>query len=713
MNSKSNQCTIILGMHRSGTSMLSGCLNMMGVNLGTTIMGADISNETGHFENQDIVLTHDILLHNLGCRWDMIGNFPEGWDKSKAAEKASKTLKDIIKQQFSNNGPFILKDPRMCRLMPLWIPLLNDMDINPCFVIIIRHPMEVALSLQKRNGFDLLKGHLLWVVHNRDALNACRSQIYTIVTFDQLLSDPFNLIRKITNLPSLPNFDPQQHTHKILALIRPDLKHQNQIEQPESKNTPFTHYAWVYDQVRNIQTHTSSSLENIENKNGKELIEADKFADFFIPMPVTSLTQINALKNIKFFYNNLLSVISHYEQANLSHSMKMELLFLNSKNIAEELFLQIFFPNPESHESIYTEDQSLKTLMVPDEWNHIIVDIPRPEFLSKYSLRLDPLNTKGMVSVSEIKMVNVLTGNMCWSAQEKFFQLKVVRDTFVLSSNKILEVVCTGNDPQILLPQIPNLSDSPTRLEIWIKPSRNQTNLKELWDKEMQNHKNLIEKYYSSLVRAEQEQEQYREYIQRIKDEIKGSIQWKVGNIIGKIIGFILLQNSKPMLIDQPQQINIQAKNIENNFLCSSQKAIGKKQSNSQQLTTWIRQLGKDFKLLKSSLRWKTGNCLVRVIEFLLLRPKQPLATDKLEEIFVDFEVRSEAYLADNQDEQKKRLIMTIGSYCKAIKVSKRWKVADAIFSTIDILLLRGRRKTAMDNIQIILSDFEAWQNKN
>ena len=44
------KCVLVLGMHRSGTSVLAGTLNIMGADLGKNILPPDKSNERGYFD---------------------------------------------------------------------------------------------------------------------------------------------------------------------------------------------------------------------------------------------------------------------------------------------------------------------------------------------------------------------------------------------------------------------------------------------------------------------------------------------------------------------------------------------------------------------------------------------------------------------------------------------------------------------------------------
>ncbi len=113
---------------------MTGCLGMMGFNLGDVFKQSDDENCIGYFESRNIVLAHEMLLSDLGCRWDMVGALPAGWEESRAAQKAADTISNILLQQFMNQEkaptPFVINDPRLCRFMPLWKRLLSSLNIN-------------------------------------------------------------------------------------------------------------------------------------------------------------------------------------------------------------------------------------------------------------------------------------------------------------------------------------------------------------------------------------------------------------------------------------------------------------------------------------------------------------------------------------------------------------------------------------------------------
>ena len=59
-------------------------------------------------------------------------------------------LLGILQRDFQHAKVFGLKDPRMCRLMPLWFRIFDAAKIDPFFILSIRHPSEVAGLLRRR-----------------------------------------------------------------------------------------------------------------------------------------------------------------------------------------------------------------------------------------------------------------------------------------------------------------------------------------------------------------------------------------------------------------------------------------------------------------------------------------------------------------------------------------------------------------------------------
>src|SRR5580704_9217804 len=83
---------VVLGMHRSGTSALTGMLHHLGVALGEHLMPATQDNPRGYWEHSDIVAVHERLMAALGWAWDELRSLPAGFERGEAAQAARREL---------------------------------------------------------------------------------------------------------------------------------------------------------------------------------------------------------------------------------------------------------------------------------------------------------------------------------------------------------------------------------------------------------------------------------------------------------------------------------------------------------------------------------------------------------------------------------------------------------------------------------------------
>lgn len=146
---------VVLGMHRSGTSLLTGTLQEAGLVLGDVVHAAP-HNRKGNRESIPIQILHEDLLERAGGSWDQP---PEAvqWTRVHVA------LRDQIIARFQGQPVWGFKDPRTLFCLEGWLDALPELQL----VGIVRHPESVARSLQARNGFPLEQGLDLWLHYNR------------------------------------------------------------------------------------------------------------------------------------------------------------------------------------------------------------------------------------------------------------------------------------------------------------------------------------------------------------------------------------------------------------------------------------------------------------------------------------------------------------------------------------------------------------------
>jgi hypothetical protein len=214
-------CVVILGMHRSGTSALAGVLQQLGVDFGDDLIGATPANPKGHFELTAAVQMNDHLLRRVfGARWKTPFHLPDNW----------RNLVDVDVVAFEHRlrlppGRICgLKDPRMCRLVPIWHYLLSHCGLKPRFILALRRPEEVAASLHARDGLSREAGRALWLEHICAAERDTRGADRIFVTYENLLSDTSSVTRRLAEFLTLPIPDTEQLRNLSLFLDR-DLRH--------------------------------------------------------------------------------------------------------------------------------------------------------------------------------------------------------------------------------------------------------------------------------------------------------------------------------------------------------------------------------------------------------------------------------------------------------------------------------------------------------
>ncbi len=184
-----NKMLMVLGMHRSGTSLLAGSCKLLGADLGGRMMDAGQDNVMGFWEHDEIVHLHDEILERLGFAWDDVRALPDKWWTYQSIQPQRAALRSLLLRDFGKAPLGCVKDPRLCRLLPLWQELLQELGWEPLYLLAGRDPAEIVASLQTRNGFSAEKSALLTLRHLLEAEVGSRSGRRAFVDYGVLLQD--------------------------------------------------------------------------------------------------------------------------------------------------------------------------------------------------------------------------------------------------------------------------------------------------------------------------------------------------------------------------------------------------------------------------------------------------------------------------------------------------------------------------------------------
>lgn len=220
---------LVLGAHRSGTSVVARMLECLGARPSTHLHEPLPNNPKGFFEDVDVERFNEYrLLPELGVRWHDIG--PVDWTRLTAESRQAMVVEAaaIVRRNFSEDAPvFVLKDPRICVLLPFWLETLQHAGFDVRFVCAVRDPLSVARSLQVRDGLGLAHGAMLYA-SNWIMAHSCATEVpATYLKYDALIERPADELQRVARVLglSLPGDFQQRVLQAAAQFLDNDLRH--------------------------------------------------------------------------------------------------------------------------------------------------------------------------------------------------------------------------------------------------------------------------------------------------------------------------------------------------------------------------------------------------------------------------------------------------------------------------------------------------------
>jgi O-antigen biosynthesis protein len=191
MGQLQQQAICVLGMHRSGTSAIARALNLLGAYIGPPekLLPPQEDNPEGFWEHEAIVDFHVRLLRALNHDWHSIQPLPERWWERPEVAPYRQELTALIHKEFASERLWMWKDPRTCLFLPLWTGALRQLNIEPYYVICLRHPLDVAASLQRRDGLSRERSLALWQLYTLSSLHWTHNARRRVMSYDRLLDN--------------------------------------------------------------------------------------------------------------------------------------------------------------------------------------------------------------------------------------------------------------------------------------------------------------------------------------------------------------------------------------------------------------------------------------------------------------------------------------------------------------------------------------------
>lgn len=194
----------VLGMSRTGTSLTARVLSLAGVYLGqeeellqkdlhqlagegeSVLARARETNPEGFWEHYRLMRLNERILRKLGGNWREPPELPAGWESSEELAAERQEARALIDESFGGRRLWGWKDPRNSLTLPFWQRLLPPIR----YVICIRNPLDVANSLQRRDGIAFEQGFDLWLAYLARALVNTSGARRLLVEYEAYFLDP-------------------------------------------------------------------------------------------------------------------------------------------------------------------------------------------------------------------------------------------------------------------------------------------------------------------------------------------------------------------------------------------------------------------------------------------------------------------------------------------------------------------------------------------
>ncbi|TDG15113.1 glycosyltransferase [Seongchinamella unica] len=237
---------VVLGAHRSGTSLCAAATEALGADVCLGEHYANEENRKGFFEHPDIVAFNNALLAELGGSWDnpLFDGAAALADRDVGGWRD--TARDLVAGIYGEAAVAVIKDPRICQLLPFWDAVLVDSGYareNIFYLHTLRNPVEVALSQQRRAasnrdfyefGRRLPEGAALWFSLTAQSLLASRDLPVFYLSYEALLTEPQQVLPALAGFTGLQP-DPAVAAEFCDSFVDPALYRSSATEEARSE----------------------------------------------------------------------------------------------------------------------------------------------------------------------------------------------------------------------------------------------------------------------------------------------------------------------------------------------------------------------------------------------------------------------------------------------------------------------------------------------
>lgn len=212
---------IVMGVGRTGTSLIMQILMAMGVQVSNNLIPANAGNPEGFFEDIDL---KDIQAELYSClNFSVSLPLPEAWLDTECAKKAKSSLRQVLKKLL-NEHPGILgiKDPRISTFLPLWMLLFNPMRIVPSFILAVREPKSSVASFIRQTNDPGYVAELVWLLRTLDAIENTAADCF-VMHYEDWFDQPLPLAQSLLHYTGLDETFKGDLSEVLAQKVKPNL----------------------------------------------------------------------------------------------------------------------------------------------------------------------------------------------------------------------------------------------------------------------------------------------------------------------------------------------------------------------------------------------------------------------------------------------------------------------------------------------------------
>jgi hypothetical protein len=213
-------------MHRSGTSAMARMLSLAGGTLPGNIIQPGPDNPTGFWEPADMVGLNDRILASVGSRWDDVFGHragPAAWERRAEFMAEARAF---VADGYGDAPAAVLKDPRASLLVRFWDEALRAETRRPLYIVMVRHPLEVAASIVARGDASEATAVMAWTACMLSVERDTRGLDRLFVDYDDLLTDWCGVLDRVrTASGEAVPVPPAEVAFAIDAFLSPDQRH--------------------------------------------------------------------------------------------------------------------------------------------------------------------------------------------------------------------------------------------------------------------------------------------------------------------------------------------------------------------------------------------------------------------------------------------------------------------------------------------------------